>query len=486
MLRKKSTGALQNSILNNTKIMLFLIVTFGILIRLIFFSGIGTSDDLAYTSYANSLSKGEIQQGTLTLSTRLGLIYPTSVLYSMFGVNDFSSVLFVLLASIGNIILIFYFGKLLFNEKVGLISAFLLSIFPLEVVYSTKLLSDLPSAFFMAFGVYLFLYAEEKKPSPFLYVFSGLSIGIGYFIRGSALLIGLFFMFYILYKKQIKKEYFLVPVGILIIFALEAFIFYQLTGNPFFRTEESQKYLTESVPAAHDYFGRLSFPLGLFHYPYTILTNNLLSFFYIFAFVSATYFIIYKRKECYEVLLWIAPLLLYLSFGSSSFSKYVPFKAADRYLEIITIPIILLLAFFLEEEEEVIKRVFKPFILVFLLLTSIGFVYLQGERNLLGGLRDSYDKIQNLNRPAYIDERSLMALNYISGYKGGVMAKAYPDSFANVRDSYVIINKDMIKRLSDANKNTKFPKELDDIPKKWMPFKEIGEGKGTILIYYIP
>ena len=168
MLRKKSTGALQNSILNNTKIMLFLIVTFGILIRLIFFSGIGTSDDLAYTSYANSLSKGEIQQGTLTLSTRLGLIYPTSVLYSMFGVNDFSSVLFVLLASIGNIILIFYFGKLLFNEKVGLISAFLLSIFPLEVVYSTKLLSDLPSAFFMAFGVYLFLYAEEKKPSPFL------------------------------------------------------------------------------------------------------------------------------------------------------------------------------------------------------------------------------------------------------------------------------------------------------------------------------
>ena len=220
MLQKKFTGAQQNSILNNTQIMLFLIVTFGIVIRLIFFSGIGASDDLAYTNYADSLNKGEMQQDTLTLSTRLGLVYPVSVSYSMLGVNDFSSVIFVLLASVGNIVLIFYFGKLLFNEKVGLISAFLLSFFPLEVVYSTKLLSDLPSAFFMALGVYLFLYSEKKKPNPALYFFSGISIGIGYLIRESALLIGLFFIVYILYKRRIKKFYFLVPAGVLVIFAL--------------------------------------------------------------------------------------------------------------------------------------------------------------------------------------------------------------------------------------------------------------------------
>lgn len=486
MLRKKSTKALPSRIAGNTKAMLLLIVMLGIILRLAFFSGIGTSDDLAYTRYAHSLIRGEIQEDTLTLSTRLGLIYPVSILYSIFGVNDFSSVFLVILAAVGNIILVFYFGKLLFNEKVGLISAFLLSFFPLEVVYSTRLFSDLPSAFFMALGVYLFLYAEKKKPNPLLYVLSGISIGIGYLIRESALLIGLFFVFYILYRRQIKKEYFLVPLGILAVFAFESFIFYKLTGNPFFRAEESQKYLTKTVVEEHDYFGRLSFPLGLFHYPYTILTNNLLSFFYVFTFVSAAYCIIYKRKESYEMLLWIIPLLLYLSFGSSSFSKYVPFKAADRYLEIVTIPIILLLAFFLEEEKEIIKKVFKPFILVFLLLTSIGFVYLQGERNLLGGLKDSYDEIQNLHRPAYIDERSLMALNYINGYKEDVKAKAYPDSFANIRDSYVIINKDMIKRLIDANKNTKFPKELDDIPKKWELFKEIGVGKDIILIYHIP
>lgn len=485
MLQKKFTGASQNGILSNTWIMLFLIVTFGLVIRLIFFSGIGTSDDLAYTNYADSLNKGEIQQDTLTLSTRLGLIYPVSVSYSMLGVNDFSSILFVLLASVGNIILIFYFGKLLFNEKVGLISAFLLSFFPLEVVYSTKLFSDLPSAFFMALGVYLFLYLEKKKPNPALYILSGIFIGIGYLIRESALLIALFFIIYILYKKRIKKYYFLVPAGVLIIFALESFVFYQLTGNPFFRAEESQKYLAEAV-VAHDYFGRLNFPLGLLHYPYMVLTSKLLSLFYIFALAALLYCIIYRKKESYVMLIWFIPLILYLSFGSSSFSQYIPFKAADRYLEIVTIPGIVLLAFFFDDKNKIIKKVFKLVILIFLLLSSIGFVYLHGERNLLHSLRAAYTTIQSLDKPAYIDERSLMALNYINGYRGDVKAKAYPNNLTNVRDSYVIINKDMIRKLSDANKNAKFPKETKVIPKKWELFKEIGEGKDIILIYYIP
>jgi len=479
MSRKKSTGALPSKAAGNAGIVLLLIVIFGIIIRLIFFSGIGTSDDLAYTGYAHSLSKGEIKGDTLTLSTRLGLIYPLSVLYSLFGVNDFSSVLFVLLAAIGNIILVFYFGKLLFNENVGLISAFLLSIFPLEVVYSTKLFSDIPSAFFMALGVYLFLYSEKKTPNPLLYVISGLSIGIGYLIRESALLIGLFFIFYILYKRQIKKEYFLVPIGVLAIFALEALVFYQLTGNPFFRWEESQKYLAEAVKV-HNYFGRLDFPSGLFHYPYIILASKLLSLFYIFIFAAVVYCIIYKRKRSYEMLLWFIPLLLYLSFGSSSFSEYIPFKAADRYLEIVTVPGILLLGFFLQENK---FSKWKPFMLILLLAASISLTYWNGGRNELGNLRNSYNEIKNIEKPVYIDERSLKALNYIGGYTEFIKAQEYPKSFANIRDSYVVINNDMLQRLRDANKNAKFPTELDNIPRKWVLFKEPGE---NILIYYIP
>mgnify|MGYP001580177961 CR=1 FL=1 len=38
---------------------LFFIVLFGLFLRLIFFAGIGTSDDLAYTDYASKASMGK-------------------------------------------------------------------------------------------------------------------------------------------------------------------------------------------------------------------------------------------------------------------------------------------------------------------------------------------------------------------------------------------------------------------------------------------
>ena len=159
----------------------------------------GASDDLAYSKFAINIDEGIDPDSSQTLATRLGIIYVTALSYKLFGINDFSSVLFALLTSVGSIILIFYFGKLLFNEKTGLIAAFLLSFFPLEVVYATKLFTDLPSAFFMALGVYLFLYSEIKSKFKFGlgYFLSGIFIGIGYFIREGVLLIALFFIIYI-------------------------------------------------------------------------------------------------------------------------------------------------------------------------------------------------------------------------------------------------------------------------------------------------
>ena len=126
MSQKNFIRALQNRFLGNTKFLLFLIVAFGLLLRLVFFSGMGTSDDLSYSSYSYNVDKGINKDSTVTLEVRIGIIYATALSYSIFGVNDFSSVLFVLLTSLGSIILIFYFGKLLFDEKAGLMAAFLL------------------------------------------------------------------------------------------------------------------------------------------------------------------------------------------------------------------------------------------------------------------------------------------------------------------------------------------------------------------------
>tara|TARA_B100000315_G_scaffold250130_1_gene282465 strand:+ start:1114 stop:2640 length:1527 start_codon:yes stop_codon:yes gene_type:complete len=508
MLQKKSTKVLLNKYFSNTKILLFSIVLFGLILRLIFFSGMGASDDLAYSKFAVNIDKGVDPDSSQTLATRLGIIYITALSYNLFGINDFSSVLFVLLTSIGSIILIFHFGKLLFNEKTGLIAAFLLSFFPLEVVYATKLLADIPSAFFMALGVYLFLYAEKfhrnfshqgnhkvishdseirsKLKYNLGYLFSGIFIGIGYFIRESAVLIALFFIIYIAYKRRIKKEYFLVPLGVLIIFAIELLLFFNFTGDPLLKIQGAQEHRAK-VMVEYNYYNRLDFPSGLFHYPYMILTNGLISYFYIFIGIAMIYLLIYKKKETYTMMFWFLALLLYLSFGSTSPTQYLPFLAKGRYLSIITIPGILLLAFFFTEKKYFIKRVVMPLSLIFLLLASIGSVYVREDRNLLDDLRSIYTYLEQLDKAIYTDARSSKALDYISEYKNMIDIRPYPNDLSGINDVYIVINREMVRELGEANKKREFPKEIDKPPNDWQVIKEIGiDDKNKIIIYYVP
>lgn len=485
MSQKKSIKRLLDKYLGNTKL-LFLILLFGLVLRLIFFSGMGTSDDLAYSRYAANIDEGIEPKSVLTLSTRLGIIYPTALSYKLFGINDFSSVVFVLITSLASIILIFYFGKLLFNERIGLMAAFLLSFFPLDVFYSTKLFTDLPSAFFMALGVYVFLYSELKTKLRYGigYTLSGIFIGIGYLIRESVLLIALFFIIYILYKKRIKKEYFLVPLGVLIVIVLESIIFLNLTGDPLFRHHASQKYLEDAV-IQHNYFGRLDFPIGLLHYPWLFLTNNLLPFFYIFVFIATGYAIIYRKKESYVMLLWLLPLVLYLAVGSSSLTSYIPFKAADRYTSIFTMPAILLLALFLMDKNELMRKVIMPFTLILLLVSSIGAVYLAENLVISGNLKKLHSELKALDKTVYIDDRSVKAIDYLSGYKNNLDLKKYPDDFGMVKDAYVVINTDMIRRYKDVNPLIQFSEEIENPPKSWKVIEQIGKGQEAITVYYV-
>lgn len=470
-------------ILKNTRLTLALIVLFGLVLRLAFFSGMGVSDSLTYSELANRIDRGiGLENGVLTLATRLGIIYVTSLSYKLFGVNDFSSVFFVLMASVAGIVLVFHFGKLLFNENAGLMAAFLLSFFPLDVVYATKLLSDLPSAFFVSLAVYIFLYSEMKSKRSYLYFLSGALVGLAYLIRESALLIALFFIAYVIYKRQIKKEYFLVALGFVVVFLFELFMLYKLTGDPFFRYTRVQDYILEAF-AKDDYYGRLKMPQGLLHYPYAILTDSLISYFYILIFVAMYYFIKNRNKNAYALMFWFIPILLYFSFGSASFTHYLPFKAEPRYLALIAMPGILLLSCFLTNYG-LVKKNMVPHLLAILLLLSVASVYMRNDRNVLAGLRELHSYLEKSNfNEVFIDERSMRALNYISRFEGKLNIKAYPADISRLKNTYIVANRDMISKLKAIN--FIFPKEVENPPKNWKVIKEIGEEDKKIVVYQV-
>jgi len=487
----------------NTKtiIWLALIVLFGVLLRLFFFSGVGASDDLLYTSYSYEISEGIYSFPPSHHGTRLGLLFPISFLYKLFGANEFSSNIFIFLSSISGMILIFYIGKTFFNERVGLLAAFLLSFFPLDVILASKLLSDLPSAFFLSFGLFLFLLAERyenKLKMRLNYIASGVFIGIAYLIRETALLVVFFFLVYSIFYKKVKLNYFFIFMGFMIIFLLESSVFYLNTGDFFYRFNSLFSNYG-NVAEVSGFFGRGTFPFSLLHYPYIFFTSVQLGLFYPFIFIAIFYLVSFRKKETYPLIIWFISILLYISFGSLSLSRYVPFAGVPRYLTIVTFPALLMLAYFLVDKESIIKRTLLPSIVLILFLTSLGFIYLEdSSNNSLDNLKKISPFIKELDGPVYTDKRSKSFLEYLYGYKNEVEITEFYDWMENddfivpdlnqVKDAYVLVDHKLINNVQAAHPFIEYnlPKEIYDPPKEWIIVKKIGEGTGSTVLYYLP
>ena len=99
----------------------------------------------------------------------------------------------------------------------------------------------------------------------------------------------------------------------------------------------------------------------------------------------------------------------------------------------------------------------------------------------------------------YTDSRTASIFDYLSGFKGGENIKSFnyykfldPEStyaldLSQKKDSYVVINWNLINFFVSSKKGIVFPEEIYDIPQSWVLEKEFkGRGQEKIQIYYSP
>ncbi len=481
--------------------LLLLILLLGFVLRLVFFTGTSSSDELSYYHYAHQVTEGTFSIELNHFSFRLGIIYPTALLFSLFGVNEFSANAFVLLLSLAGIFLIFLLGKEIFNERIGLISAFLLSIFPLDIFYSTRLLPDIPSAFFMALSVLLFLYAERGMRPMLLYSLSGLSIGIAYLMKEVSLLLGLFFLAYVIYKKTFKLRYLLMGIGPALAVLLIFFVSYLHTGDPFFQKHSNQmqeiSFLKEHYP---NYFTPDGLINRLFLYlPYNLLTNIYYGFFFIPTFISILYIAMTRKKEPHVALLWMLPILLYINFGTISMKEYVPFPLDFRHVQIIAFPSLLLIGYLLDEKP--FSRFIGP-ALIILFVLSMGCNILLQDENQADSIKQAYRflKEQPL-KTIYADDRTALILDYLFGFSRSDAIIPYNEydyeaygsleknrkilDLSGITQAYVVVSKEGIEGLRVMHPNMMFPPEIFNAPPSWHLAQELDTKEGIILIYAV-
>jgi len=159
----------------------------------------------------------------LIWSLMLGFIWKLGLDVVFFGK------LFVLLFGIGIIILTYFIAYELFNKKIALLSALLLSFSPTFFLFNSVMFTEIPSTFFVILGLYFLL----KKH----YLLSGLFFGIGFltrFFQISVIIPIYLFLLYLVYKKKLTLRNFFSSITLFLILLIPYLILnFILYNNPF-------------------------------------------------------------------------------------------------------------------------------------------------------------------------------------------------------------------------------------------------------------
>ncbi|HEX7456418.1 MAG TPA: glycosyltransferase family 39 protein [Candidatus Nanoarchaeia archaeon] len=346
------------------------ILIFAVLLRLKYYVGVSRFDSFFYAQLSYFISQADFhsfffENNNFFAVGRLPLYFPTAFLYRFIGVRDLTSIAFVLFASILSIIVVYFLGKKLLNRKVGLVAAFLMAIFPLDVYHATQYLPDGLLPLFFGLAALAFLYAEDErniKRRTLLYYLVGISIGLAQLIRENAFIFTAVLIVYVVLKRRFKFEYLWVFIGGLTIFFLTGLFFLFGTGDFFYQ----YKLIFSTFSAARERIESSAWRAPqLLGFTKVILFDRLFRPFSFLIVLSLAHSIFYRRKELGFALIWFITLLFYFE----TVSRLHGLTAINRYLTPLLIPTVLLISSFLVMIYEYFRV--KLFIAIFFLLLLI-------------------------------------------------------------------------------------------------------------------
>jgi hypothetical protein len=496
---------------------------------MIFFTGIvyvDSQDEGIYLTSAHSLINGyftlnnyanynssHIANPAEAFKFRPMVFYPPFLFFTIFGITNLTAVLFSIICSLLLIVVIFELGKFLVNEKVGLLSAFLIVIFPLNIIYSTRLMPEAALSLFFALSVLFFLKAAKTSgkiimsKDKLFYFLTGLSIGLGYLTKITIFLVIPIILLITITQKKFSRKYIFIVLGFLLILIPEGLYYYSVSGDFFLNLDIStsvykHKYMYENVQHLDFNIFRLSYTdsAPLYYLPtmtglITHKTNlNYLGLFYWF-FIASIIFAFWKKMPNRNILLiWTAVLFLYLEFGNVGITfinghiNYMLISKHEHYLAILTAPLTIFLGFML-------SRIKKPLFITIVTVLSLTSLIL--VNNNIEFLRSGVKAIENAadflepDKPIYTDYMAagMLAFNY--GFKKDHLIKLFPEN-QTIKDAYVItggsrgmdISCKYIEELkpdyfANASKSWNIVKIIENPARKYSPDCQ------DITIYYV-
>ncbi len=188
--------------LSKENCILFGILVLGFLIRLVFafISNVPWWDESVYLNLGNDLSNNPLDYSVENHGwsdfipsggdenyawPKMGFRPPLlPYLLAIFYALNLNFLIKFLLPFFGilTVFLVYLLGKEMFNKKIGIISAAIISLIPIHVIYSGKILNDVLVTFFITLSFLFFWKGFEKKNEKYKILW-GITLGIGLLTR---------------------------------------------------------------------------------------------------------------------------------------------------------------------------------------------------------------------------------------------------------------------------------------------------------------
>lgn len=344
------------------------IIIVGVAASLSIYAGINSYyDDSYYVYYGYLLLHNSYNlistPGPATAGFLKGI--PISISYIALGMNSTTAVLPSIIEYIGLILLIYLIGKHIAGDWTGLAAAFMFSISPFVIAYSTRVLPDLFVGLIAAVGLYLFYKAPKfGRNSGLAYAVAGFIVGMTVYIKVQALafIVAMAFlaMMYVAFDRR-KAELVLMAFfifGIFMAFFIDAIIAFDSTGNPLYvitsSTHPNEASLTTNVygalllldPWAFGIYSHIS--ISSYIYPIGIPLLIFLA--------GACLGIAKGNRDARHISALGLIIFVYMIFGSASVKSYQFIPINDRYLILEAAAMFVAAAYFLHAVYQLAER----------------------------------------------------------------------------------------------------------------------------------
>ena len=436
----------------HTGLLVAVIMVVALGLRLYYFVGVSLNDDMAYVGAARQIATGlgiHFYPFLSNVTLRFLMILPIAGAYRVFGESEFIACAYPLACSIVTILLTYLLARRLFGWPVGIGAALLMAFFPMNVVYSTQLIPQVPLACAVTASLLCLvegdrLCLERDAPSrrrgASLMLASGALLGVGWMINEPAPFFLAIIVLYPLLRKKFSRWYLAFVAGAFGVLLLECVAFKLATGDLLWRFKTIRDTVnTIGTNTEFDYYPRAFFNLidinftwheghfGLFCYLFVIAT----------AFLLAT-----RQKEAFFLLLGSWIILLYFQFGVMTASGR-PIGRWIRYIEMLLPCASIIVSLALIRFGERGKARWKGWALLgVFLLSNFWFIprAVEANRAYTRPLRNAAKFLRELpaDKPIYSDKG---ATDLLSVYLGERQYRRIEgEHFDAVQDAYAVVN----------------------------------------------